>query len=188
MESYTINKNAQFNSLEVVFNGKPSEAVRTALKSLKFRWHSVRKLWYGYADEETVRAAIEGGAAEKATDADVNGVKVGDLFCMSWGYEQTNVDFFQVVALAGKTSVRVRNVNPPVISEDECSGMSCNRTYEITRELLPGAFSVFIHDSEKGDIKRVNKADNGLPYLKIGSHYAHICKGETETQYVSWYY
>ena len=30
-------------------------------------------------------------------------VKVGDLFVSSWGYEQTNVDFFQCTAVKGKT-------------------------------------------------------------------------------------
>jgi len=60
MESYTIRKNDQFNSIEVIFSGKPSEAIRTALKGLRFRWHGVKKLWYGYAEEDAVRAAIDG--------------------------------------------------------------------------------------------------------------------------------
>lgn len=57
---YTITKNAQFNSLEIAFAGKPSEKVREALKALKFRWHAQKKIWYGYTDEETARAAING--------------------------------------------------------------------------------------------------------------------------------
>ena len=57
--TYTISRNDAFNSVEVVFTGKPSEAVRSALKGLRFRWHGVRKLWYGYKPEDEVRAAIE---------------------------------------------------------------------------------------------------------------------------------
>lgn len=30
-------------------------------------------------------------------------VKVGDIFCSTWGYEQTNVDHFVVVRLTDKT-------------------------------------------------------------------------------------
>lgn len=30
-------------------------------------------------------------------------IKVGDLFYSSWGYDQTNVDFYQVIAVKGKT-------------------------------------------------------------------------------------
>ncbi len=97
--TYTITNNTEFNSIEIVFDGKPSEAVREALKALRFRWHGVKKLWYGYAEENTVRAAIDGKAdktrtaqkkAQSAKKA-VNeyGVKVGDIFFDSWGYEQT---------------------------------------------------------------------------------------------------
>lgn len=62
--NYTITPNAAYNSLEISFDGKPAEAVRDAMKALKFRWHAAKKVWYGYADEETARAAIEGKTAE----------------------------------------------------------------------------------------------------------------------------
>lgn len=62
--SYTITNNAQFNSVEVLFDAKPSEAVRAALKSLKFRWHNQRGIWYGYQDEATVREAINNACPE----------------------------------------------------------------------------------------------------------------------------
>ena len=60
--TYTINHNEQFNSLEVSFNGKPSEAIREALKALRFRWHGVKKIWYGFADENKVKEAIDKAA------------------------------------------------------------------------------------------------------------------------------
>jgi hypothetical protein len=57
---YTLTKNAEFGSLEIMFNGKPCAAIRDALKALRFRWHGVRRVWYGYADEQTTRAALDG--------------------------------------------------------------------------------------------------------------------------------
>ena len=57
--TYTITNNAQFNSIEIAFDGKPSEAVRNALKELRFRWHRVKKVWYGYTNAETAAKAIE---------------------------------------------------------------------------------------------------------------------------------
>jgi len=42
--------------------------------------------------EMTVKSEIE----------NVHGVKVGDIFYTSWGYEQTNIDFFEVVAVTAK--------------------------------------------------------------------------------------
>lgn len=55
---YTITKNANFNSLEIAFDGIPSAAVRAAIRELKYRWNATKKLWYGFADEATTREAI----------------------------------------------------------------------------------------------------------------------------------
>ena len=64
--TYEIRQNAKYNSLEVYFDGKPSEAVRTALKEKKFRWHSVNKCWYGYGiSEEALAAVITGTTTEE---------------------------------------------------------------------------------------------------------------------------
>lgn len=68
---YTINRNEAFKSLEISFDGKPSEAVRDALKALRFRWHGKRRVWYGYTDEETARAAIDNAGTEAAPVAKV---------------------------------------------------------------------------------------------------------------------
>lgn len=212
MEStYKITRNAQFNSIEINFTGKPSEAIREALKALRFRWHGVRRIWYGYITEEAARAAIENAeknqskadtktetkpstkAEAKTTKANKYGVQVGDLFSASWGYEQTNVDFFQVVALVGESSVRVRQVYPEMIQESGVSSMSADRVYKLTREFLPAADrSLFINDQEHGDLKRLKSwASDGVsnPQFAISSYAnAHICRGDTVKTYESWYY
>lgn len=64
--TYNITRNTQFDSIEISFDGKPSEAVRDALKDLKFRWHSVKKVWYGYAAEHEAIAAILGASTDEA--------------------------------------------------------------------------------------------------------------------------
>ena len=201
--TYTITNNPTFNSLEITFDGKPSEAVRNALKELRFRWHSVKHCWYGYSEEGAVRAAIDGTETSKpekkeAPKAKANkyGVKVGDLFYASWGYEQTNVDFFQVVALVGESSVRVREVYPPMVDEVPTCSMAADRTYKLTTELLPAAHSsVFIKDQENGDLKRIkpgycnNPADankNCFFYLDSFAN-AYKCNGDSMTTYESWY-
>lgn len=56
--NYTITKNAEKNGLEIYFESKPSAEVRDALKALHFRWHGVKKCWYGRADEAAVFAAL----------------------------------------------------------------------------------------------------------------------------------
>ena len=200
MENYTIQKNEAYNSLEISFEAKPSEETRNALKALRFRWHSVKKVWYGYTTEEEVRAAIEGKKAESKPErkeeprANKFGVKVGDLFHASWGYDQTNNDFFQVIALVGEASVRVREVNPVCehakavcwAAEDRVFGTNTNGTL-----LPPAKSSVFIKDQEKGDLKRLKSyAADGKsnPLFSISTFAnAYLCSGDTQKVYESWY-
>lgn len=63
--TYEIRANAQFNSKEIYFDGKPSESIREALKSMRFRWHSIKKCWYGFADEDSIVSAILGTSTEE---------------------------------------------------------------------------------------------------------------------------
>jgi hypothetical protein len=37
------------------------------------------------------------------------GIKVGDIFSSSWGYDQTNVNFYEVVSVTART-VKVREI------------------------------------------------------------------------------
>jgi hypothetical protein len=194
--TYEIKTNPDYNSLEVYFDGKPSEAVREALKALKFRWHSVKKCWYGYTDPSQV---LEGNAkpakAEKTTKAEPkrsHNFTVGSLLYCSWGYEQTNIDFFQVVELVGASSVRIRQVQPQILEEDAYShGMAADRRYQIpdAGELLPSCSGIFIEDDNRGDLHRVITKHGGEPFVyvdKDGHYRATLYNGGT--LYESWYY
>ena len=116
--TYTITNNTQYNSLEVTFDSKPSASVLSSLKALKMRWNSKRTCWYGFASREQIEAAITGQTLEeqlKAKEATSkpakvkeakpvkrnHNVKVGDVFYTSWGYEQTNCEFYEVVGVRG---------------------------------------------------------------------------------------
>lgn len=200
--TYTITTNAQFNSLEIFFDGKPDEIVRNALKELKFRWHGVKKCWYGFADESTVRKAIgcneivalEQKAAPKVNKAveRTHNIKVGDLFYTSWGWEQTNVNFFQVVELVGKSSVRVREVCPEMIEESAVSGMSAYYKYRLPEDgemLRPSDRPGFVEDNQRGDLRRVSSGYYG-DCFKVGKACYHQETAHPYTGnalYVSWY-
>jgi hypothetical protein len=141
---------------------------------------------------ETTKKATK-KAAKKEVKTNKYGVKVGDFFSCSWGWEQTNVDFFQVIELVGTSSVRVREVSPKMIAEDAVSGMSADRTYDLSsKEILPPSpHSVFINDQEKGDLKRLKSwAADGIsnPQFYLTSYAnAYYCTGNTEKHYESWY-
>jgi hypothetical protein len=54
-------------------------------------------------------------------------VKVGDIFVDSWGYEQTNVDFYQVVAKPSAKTVVVREIAfERVEGSEQPHGMACD--------------------------------------------------------------
>jgi hypothetical protein len=44
-------------------------------------------------------------------------VKIGDIFYASWGYDQTNIDFYEVVAVKEKAVV-IRKVESKVVREE----------------------------------------------------------------------
>lgn len=65
----------------------------------------------GKADREV--KAREQAATEKAAQKVCvagSGVKVGDVFKSEWGYNQTNVDYYQVTRMVGKQSVELRRI------------------------------------------------------------------------------
>lgn len=204
MTTLTLNK--ELNGIEIRFDFKPISSTLESLKKSGFRWHRQKKFWYAKQTPERIELAQSitdgkeiktGTTKEKAEKKNVFGVKVGDIFSASWGYEQTNNDFFQVIALVGEKSVRVREVNPPIVRRDPVSGMAEDRVYKITGEILPPSpHSVFIKDQEKGDLKRIKpgyfqdeeKAKNNC-YFDISSYAsAYKCNGETKKVYESWYY
>ena len=195
---YEITANEAFKSFEITFDGKPSEAVRDALKALRYRWHGVKKVWYGYADEKTVRTAIENATngiktapktktATKPEAVNKYGVQVGDVFYLNWGYDQTNVDFFQVVALCGETSVRVKHVCPEIIRTEHEGFMCADYVYNITKEpMRVDTCHVFIENDKDGDIKRIQMIGE-TPYIKVGHHHANRIPFGQRKEYVSWY-
>lgn len=67
MTQFTINHNANFNSEEITFNGIPAAPIREALKNSGFRWHSVKKVWYGRKTPEEITAIIT--AADEQTES-----------------------------------------------------------------------------------------------------------------------
>lgn len=45
-------------------------------------------------------------------------LKVGDILYSSWGYDQTNVNFYQVTNIVGKNSVEIREISSRVYSQE----------------------------------------------------------------------
>ena len=172
------------------------------------RWNPRKGCWYGFAYAETIESVISGAGSEDATQVSSDGparptrqpmpprekknkfgVKVGDIFSASWGYDQTQTDYFQVVSLAGDQSVRVREVYPERISSHADGPMAETSVYKLDRsKMLPAASSsVFIKDQERGDIKRIQMWGDTPSFRLASFANAYLCKGDTDTAYDSWY-
>lgn len=65
------------------------------------------------------RYAAEKAARLAAKKAQGRVLAVGDVLRASWGYEQTNIDYYQVVELVGAKSVKVRPIAGDSSVEDE---------------------------------------------------------------------
>lgn len=174
----------QWDAVHIFFDSIPSEKIRDEMKSLKFKWHKRDKYWFAKQTPERIELAekickkSEVKTEERTEEKNKFGVQVGDIFSCSWGYDQTQVDFFQVIKLCGEKSVRVRHVQPKLVSETAESGMSATRAFEITRDILPALDrSVFVNDQENGDLKRLKSwAKDGIsdPIFEMGSG-CYIC-------------
>lgn len=57
--------------------------------------------------------------ATKPKTINQHGARVGDILTSSWGYDQTNVDFYEVVAVT-KSMVQILKMSTAVESTSEC--------------------------------------------------------------------
>ena len=74
---FTISDNVEHGSLEISFDSKPSDEVRHVLKENKFRWHKVKKVWFGFTDRQTITDALR-AAYESETKAAESVTKPAD--------------------------------------------------------------------------------------------------------------
>lgn len=74
----------------------------------------------------------------------IDEIEIGSIFCSSWGYEQTNVDYFQVVGKKGKATILVQEIASKIVSEN----------YNFSGEVVP-VKDAFLKDSEIME-KRIN--------------------------------
>lgn len=113
------------------------------------------------------KAAKDQRNAEKK--AATHSLKVGDVVYNSWGYDQTNVDFYQVVAVPSNKTVRIQAIGSEMI---DATGHMSGRT-------APRK-DAFLADS-KPILKRVGK-DNYISFKHgCGTPYSG------EPVYCSWY-
>ena len=101
-------------------------------------------------------------------------VKIGDIYYCSWGYEQTNIDYYMVVKVT-KNSAWL-------------ASLPDNRTY--TGPMCGKCSPVVKHPNELGTGKmhRIKRFDSGEPYFRINSYStAFACQPDSSHFFSEWY-
>ena len=108
--------------------------------------------------------------------------RVGDILYSSWGYEQTNVCFYRVMALNGKSMVTLKRCYLPEANSEACGPMAEHVSFRIPGADEPVSYA-------KGEpIRRKVKTSryNGLDYVDIADYEtARLYDGGS--LYRSWY-
>lgn len=94
------------------------------------------------------------------------GVEIGQIYSYSWGYEQTNVDFYQVIEVKGKTFT-IREILGKIVSND------CGNS--MTADVSP------VKDSFLKDSKPIIKRSLSMPHGILS------LTDENKKHFTSWY-
>jgi len=111
---------------------------------LRFKSEERRQEYVDKYLDDLERRIQEKKARQEAKNNFEMSLKVGDILYSSWGYDQTNVDFYQVVELVGKKSVKIRAIGAMVDSSD------------FGADYLKPVKDKFLNDGD-GMLKRVNQ-------------------------------
>lgn len=113
----------------------------------------------------------EAKAARRAEAKKPHNLETGMILSGSWGYDQTNVDFFEVVKVVGKTMIEVERIGSqsatdagnPAYMTDKVVPNPEHRTGEITRHVVR-------HGSIKSPRHGSASVWNGLPMYESSYH------------------
>lgn len=181
--------------IEVYYSTEKLQAIFYAGKSSKKWWFyrfrtldDMLKRIYQSVDNHLriSNEKIEKAAKQKAAMVDFKAsdfFRVGDVVVNSWGYEQTNIDFYQVTEVLNK-KIRVQEIRSKMVENSMYShGMACDVVPDINN---------FIENDNRS-IKLLSlKADFSL----LGNIACRICNPESyyyfkkwdgKPEYKSWY-
>ena len=124
--------------------------------------------------EERTKAAKQ--TKQEAQKNLINPFKVGDILYNSWGYDQTNIDFYQVVEVGAK-SVKIREIGSEMTTKEGYSSMSA---------FVSPKENDFTGPTET-KILRVYANGNGGFTVYIPARHGIIKKYDGTAKYCSWY-
>ena len=118
---FTITDNLEHGSLEISFESKPSEEVRHVLKENKFRWHKVKKVWFGYTDRQTITDALHAAYEAEKAETSAPAPEQSDFEKAFWNATQEERD---EVVDAINQNTKITHIAPTEIRESASAEIS----------------------------------------------------------------
>ncbi len=166
------------SGLRVLINAERVSAMLWQPKALKpfahYRFKSMEELQKYVEDKAAAletwqKNKEERKAARKGTSEQVDSVAIGTIFVNSWGYDQTNKDFYQVVEKKGRKLILREVCHKDVGSGGEYGAMASE--------------CVAVKDSFRKDSDPITKLlqfSDGKPHISMEFGWASIWDGKPE--------
>lgn len=153
----------------MAFAGKKAKPVFYYRFSTKEQMKEHIKTWAKQLKEEAARKAKY--AADKKKP---NEMKVGDIMYDSWGWEQTNIDWYEVVDVKGSFVV-LKQLNCKIVESNGHSSMSGNSMP------IPGSYRLTL-DKEETIRRKISHGNICKPLS-----FSYCKKWDGTPKYCSWY-
>ncbi len=160
----SVRKNKQYPALMVFLGNSSKPAKHFFYHSIEERDKSIKESIKMSYDRQLHKENVK-----ENRKSFVHTLKVNDIMVCSWGYDQTNIDFYQVVGVKNKR-VTLREIGGKMSHRDGCSPMS-GYTIPTPNDFIGEPFEKLV------------TVNNGI---KLSSYqWASVWSGEPK--YVSWY-
>lgn len=133
---------------------------------------------------------VEEAEQEKERQKKLNGmvkevVSVGDVFASSWGYEQTNVDYYQLIGFKGKQTGLFKQIASHIAEDTGYMSARVLPTVDefINDEVIEKKININEHYSTKELGARITISSFETAYLKTKD-----AEGNYSSDYCSWGY
>lgn len=138
-------------------------------RSVEARDEYISKYIAAYADGQQ-RKAVRKAESRNLVEQHHAEVKIGHIFVYSWGYDQTNINFYQVVAKHGQ-NVTVREIAQAIVPGS--ASFDAERVKPRIGHFLAGA---------KPITKRPYFTEDGRAYLSFSFGSCQLWRGESSYQ------